>query len=61
MLIKEPSPGVMHRRIPRQLQRILEDFFWETDSREEMTVVQPSLFTFLLSSKMWWSIPIFYF
>ncbi|HHW75298.1 MAG TPA: helix-turn-helix domain-containing protein [Firmicutes bacterium] len=56
MLIREPSPNVMHQRVSRRLMRILEDYFWETDSRGEvfgapldttfgdMTVVQPDLF-----------------
>jgi len=54
-LIKDPSPGVQHQRISRRLQRILEDYFWETDPKgevfdapldvtlQESTVVQPDL------------------
>ena len=56
MLIKEPSPNVIHQRVSRRLQRILEDYFWEVDSQGEIfnapldvtfhdiTVVQPDLF-----------------
>lgn len=56
MLIKEPSPSVMHQRASRRLQRILEDYFWEVDPEGEIfdapldvtfydiTVVQPDLF-----------------
>ena len=56
ILIKEPSPNVMHQRVSRRLQRILEDYFWEIDSDGEVfnapldvtfhdiTVVQPDLF-----------------
>ena len=54
-LIKEPSPNVMHQRVSRRLQRILEDYFWQIDSHGEVfnspldvtfndfTVVQPDL------------------
>ena len=35
VLIKEPSPNVMHQRVSRRLQRILEDYFWEVDSQGE--------------------------
>ncbi|MCR4441312.1 MAG: Uma2 family endonuclease [Peptococcaceae bacterium] len=56
MLIREPSPNVMHQRVSRRLQRILEDYFWEHDPEGEIfgapldvtfhdiTVVQPDLF-----------------
>jgi excisionase family DNA binding protein len=56
MLIKEPSPNVMHQRVSRRLQRILEDYFWQVDDHGEIfnapldvtfadtTVVQPDLF-----------------
>jgi len=56
MLIKEPSPNVMHQRVSRRLQRILEDYFWQVDPQGEIfdapldvtfhdiTVVQPDLF-----------------
>ena len=55
-LIKEPSPNVMHQRISRRLQRILEDYLWKIDSEGEVfdapldvtfndiTVVQPDIF-----------------
>ncbi|MCW3490649.1 Uma2 family endonuclease [Dethiobacter alkaliphilus] len=54
-LVKEPSPNVMHQRVSRRLQRILEDYFWQIDSKSEIfdapldvtfgniTVVQPDL------------------
>ena len=56
MLVKEPSPNVGHQRASRQLQRILEDYFWEFDPEGEIfdapldvtfldvTVVQPDIF-----------------
>jgi Uma2 family endonuclease/predicted DNA-binding transcriptional regulator AlpA len=56
MLIKEPSPSVMHQRASRKLQRILEDYFEEVDPEGEVfdapldvtpldfNVVQPDLF-----------------
>lgn len=56
ILIKEPSPNVMHQRVSRRLQRILEDYFWECDPEGEIfnapldvtfhdiTVVQPDVF-----------------
>lgn len=56
ILIKEPSPNVMHQRVSRRLQRILEDFFWKLDPEGEIfnapldvtfhdiSVVQPDLF-----------------
>ncbi len=56
MLIKEPSPSVIHQRASRKLQRILEDYFEETDPEGdvfdapldvtplEFNVVQPDLF-----------------
>lgn len=56
ILIKEPSPNVMHQRVSRRLQRILEDYFWEVDHEGEIfnapldvtfhdiNVVQPDLF-----------------
>ncbi len=55
-LVKEPSPNVMHQRVSRRLQRILEDYFQKVDPEGEvfdaplditlsdMTVVQPDLF-----------------
>ncbi len=55
ILVKEPSPSVMHQRVSRRLQRILEDYFWEADSKGEIfdapldvtfldvTVVQPDI------------------
>ncbi|MGS0763749.1 Uma2 family endonuclease [Syntrophomonas curvata] len=56
MLIREPSPNVMHQRVSRRLQRILEDYFEEADSEGEIfdapldvtpldyNVVQPDIF-----------------
>lgn len=56
MLIKEPSPSVMHQRASRKLQRILEDYFEDVDPEGEVfdapldvtpldfNVVQPDLF-----------------
>ncbi len=56
MLVKEPSPNVMHQRVSRRLQRILEDYFWQADPEGEIfnapldvtfhdiTVLQPDLF-----------------
>lgn len=56
MLIKEPSPNMIHQRVSRRLQRILEDYFWQVDPEGEVfnapldvtfqdtTVVQPDLF-----------------
>lgn len=56
VLVKEPSPNVMHQRVSRRLQRILEDYFWKADPEgeifdapldvtfHEITVVQPDLF-----------------
>ncbi|UNC93298.1 Uma2 family endonuclease [Candidatus Contubernalis alkaliaceticus] len=56
ILIKDPSPNVIHQRVSRRLQRILEDYFWEVDPKGEIfnapldvtfhdiTVVQPDLF-----------------
>ncbi|MFP4661329.1 MAG: Uma2 family endonuclease [Halanaerobiales bacterium] len=55
-LIREPSPIVIHQRVSRRLQRILEDYFWEVDpdgevfdapldvTLSDITVVQPDLF-----------------
>lgn len=55
ILVKEPSPDVLHQRISRRLQRLLEDYFWKADPRGEVlnapldttfgdiTVVQPDL------------------
>ncbi len=55
MLVKEPSPNVIHQRVSRNLQRILEDFFWQVDPEGEIfnapldvtlhdiNVVQPDL------------------
>lgn len=56
MLIKEPSPSVIHQRASRKLQRILEDYFGEIDPEGEIfdapldvtpldfNVFQPDLF-----------------
>ena len=56
MLVKEPSPSVMHQRTSRNLQRILEDYFWHVDPQGEIfnapldvtpldfNVVQPDVF-----------------
>jgi Uma2 family endonuclease/predicted DNA-binding transcriptional regulator AlpA len=56
MLVKEPSPSVIHQRASRKLQRILEDYFEEVDPDGEIfnapldvtlldcNVVQPDLF-----------------
>lgn len=56
MLVKEPSPNVIHQRVSRRLQRILEDHFGEVDSEGEIfdapldvtpldyNVVQPDIF-----------------
>lgn len=56
MLIKEPSPSVIHQRVSRRLQRILEDYFGACDPEGEVfnapldvtfhdvSVVQPDLF-----------------
>ena len=56
VLIKEPSPNVMHQRVSRRLQRIIEDYFWQADPEGELfdapldvtflqiNVVQPDLF-----------------
>ncbi len=64
MLIKEPSPNVIHQRVSRRLQRILEDYFQEFDSEGEIfnapldvtfhdtTVVQPDLFYVAGAQKM---------
>ncbi len=55
MLIKEPSPNVIHQRVSRRLQRILEDYLWKVDPGGEifaapldvtfhdLNVVQPDL------------------
>ena len=55
MLIRDPSPSIHHQRVSRRLQRILEDYFNETDPKGEVfnapldlnltvhTVVQPDL------------------
>lgn len=55
MLVKETSPSVMHQRVSRRLQQLLEDYFRQTDPRGEVfgapldttfgeeTVVQPDL------------------
>jgi len=64
MLIKEPSPSVIHQRASRKLQRILEDYFAEVDSEGEIfnapldvtpldfNVVQPDLFYISGEQKM---------
>lgn len=56
MLIREPSPNVIHQRVSRRLQRLLEEYFWQTDPGGEVfdapldvtfgdvTVVQPDIF-----------------
>lgn len=56
ILMKDPSPNVIHQRVSRRLQRILEDYFWEVDPEGEIfdapldvtfhdtTVIQPDLF-----------------
>jgi Uma2 family endonuclease len=56
VLVKEPSPNVVHQRVSRRLQRILEDYYWQADPDGEIfnapldvtfndiTVVQPDLF-----------------
>ncbi|NLY53191.1 MAG: DNA-binding protein [Firmicutes bacterium] len=56
VLIKDPSPNVLHQRVSRRLQRILEDYFASVDPAGEVfnapldvtlgdhTVVQPDLF-----------------
>lgn len=55
VLVKEPSPSVLHQRVSRRLLRLLEDYFGDTDPRGEVfgapldttlsniTVVQPDL------------------
>ena len=55
-LIRDPSPNVMHQRVSRRLQRILEDYFSKVDPEGEVfdapldvtlsdyNVVQPDLF-----------------
>lgn len=56
VLIKEPSPSVIHQRVSRRLQRMLEDYFWKLDPEGEIfnapldvtfhdtSIVQPDLF-----------------
>ncbi|MGI6357233.1 MAG: Uma2 family endonuclease [Bacillota bacterium] len=56
ILIKEPSPTVVHQRVSRRLQRVLEDYFAVHDPNGEVfnapldvtlgdyTVVQPDIF-----------------
>lgn len=56
LLVKDPSPNVLHQRVSRRLQRVLEDYFRVTDPEGEVfnapldltlgkhTVVQPDLF-----------------
>jgi len=56
MLVRDPSPNVMHQRVSRRLQRILEDYFWQADpggeifnapldvTFQDITVVQPDVF-----------------
>ena len=56
ILVKDPSPNVMHQRVSRRLLRILEDYFWSVDPHGEVfnapldttfgeiNVVQPDLF-----------------
>ncbi len=55
ILVKEPPPNVVHQRVSRRLQRILEDYFWKSDPEgeifdapldvtfQDITVVQPDL------------------
>ena len=55
VLVKDPSPSVMHQRVSRRLIRVLEDYFSEIDPEgevffapldvtfQEITVVQPDL------------------
>ncbi len=55
ILVKDPSPNVMHQRVLRRLIRLLEDYFSEIDPEgevffapldvtfQEITVVQPDL------------------
>ncbi|NLJ25102.1 MAG: Uma2 family endonuclease [Firmicutes bacterium] len=55
MLIREPAPTTLHQRVSRRIQRLLEDYFWETDPGAEVfnapidltlsdtNVVQPDL------------------
>lgn len=35
VLVKEPSPNVMHQRVSRRLQRLLEDYFWGVDPEQK--------------------------
>ena len=56
VLVRDPSPNVMHQRVSRRLQRILEDYFWKADpggeifnapldvTFQDITVVQPDVF-----------------
>lgn len=56
LLIKDPSPTVLHQRVSRRLQRLLEDYFTISDPAGEIfnapldvtlgdyTVVQPDIF-----------------
>lgn len=56
VLLKDPSPTVLHQRVSRRLQRILEDYFADADPAGEVfdapldvtlgdhTVVQPDIF-----------------
>ncbi|GAB1477062.1 Uma2 family endonuclease [Bacillota bacterium] len=55
ILIKEAAPNVIHQRVSRRLQRLLEDYFWEHDPKGEVlnspldvtlretSVIQPDL------------------
>jgi len=55
ILVKDPSPNVMHQRVSRRLIRVLEDYFGEIDPEgevffapldvtfQDITVVQPDL------------------
>ncbi|PKM90880.1 MAG: DNA-binding protein [Firmicutes bacterium HGW-Firmicutes-12] len=64
LLIKEPSPNVIHQRVSRRIQRIIEDYFWELDTEGEIfnapldvtfhdyTVVQPDVFYISGEQKM---------
>lgn len=36
VLLRDPSPSVQHQRVSRRLQRILEDYFAETDPKGEV-------------------------
>ncbi|MBT9134379.1 MAG: hypothetical protein DDT37_01671 [Firmicutes bacterium] len=64
ILVREPSPNVMHQRVSRRLQRILEDYFAVADPQGEVldapldvtfhdiSVVQPDLLYVAAGQKM---------